>query len=116
MLRQAPDVDAIFCGSDQIARGVARRSGNWAKVPDDIALVGFDNWTVIAEASRPPLTTIDMNLTEVGRTAARCSLRQSTVTPARHPQEPAGWSALVDLVVLAYISGLRPTTYRGLKR
>jgi len=71
MLRQAPDVDAIFCGSDQIARGVSealRELGR--RVPDDIALVGFDNWTVIAEASRPPLTTIDMNLTEVGRTAA----------------------------------------------
>jgi LacI family transcriptional regulator len=75
MLRQATDVDAIFCGSDQIARGVSealRELGR--KVPDDIALVGFDNWTVIAEASRPPLTTIDMNLTEVGRTAARLLL------------------------------------------
>ncbi len=75
MLRQASDVDAIFCGSDQIARGVSealRELGR--RVPDDIALVGFDNWTVIAEASRPPLTTIDMNLTEVGRTAARMLL------------------------------------------
>jgi LacI family transcriptional regulator len=75
MLRQAPEVDSIFCGSDQIARGVSealREIGR--RVPDDIALVGFDNWTVIAEASRPPLTTIDMNLTEVGRTAARMLL------------------------------------------
>ena len=75
MLRQAPDVDAIFCGSDQIARGISealRELGR--RVPDDIALVGFDNWTVIAEASRPPLTTIDMNLTEVGRTAAKMLL------------------------------------------
>ena len=74
-VRQAPDVDAIFCGSDQIARGVSealRELGR--RVPDDVALVGFDNWTVIAEASRPPLTTIDMNLTEVGRTAARLLL------------------------------------------
>jgi LacI family transcriptional regulator len=75
LLRLAPDADAVFCGSDQIARGVAealREVG--CKVPDDIALVGFDNWTVMAEASRPRLTTVDMNLTRVGRTAAELLL------------------------------------------
>ena len=75
LLRQAPDIDAVFCGSDQIARGVAgslREMGR--KVPDDIALVGFDNWSVMAEASRPRLTTVDMNLTQVGRTAAEILL------------------------------------------
>lgn len=62
--------DAIFCGSDQIARGVAdalRERG--LAVPADVALVGFDNWEVIAAATRPPLTTIDMNLRELGRQA-----------------------------------------------
>ena len=38
-------------------------------MPEDIALVGFDNWEVIAAACRPPLTTVDMNLRELGRTA-----------------------------------------------
>ena len=63
-------VDAIFCGSDQIARGVVdglRDQG--VRVPDDIAVVGFDNWEIIAAATRPPLTTIDMNLRELGREA-----------------------------------------------
>ncbi len=62
--------DAIFCGSDQIARGVAdglRELG--VRVPDDVALVGYDNWEVIAAATRPPLTTVDMNLHELGRQA-----------------------------------------------
>ncbi|MGD0344964.1 MAG: LacI family DNA-binding transcriptional regulator [Acidimicrobiales bacterium] len=75
LLHQTPDVDAVFCGSDQIARGVAdflREIG--CKVPDDIMLVGFDNWTVMAEASRPPLTTIDMNLAQIGKTAAQILL------------------------------------------
>lgn len=64
--------DAIFCGSDQIARGVAdalRERG--LRVPEDVALVGFDNWEVIAEATRPALTTIDMNLRELGRETGR---------------------------------------------
>jgi LacI family transcriptional regulator len=70
LLRAAPDLDAIFCGNDQIARGVAdavREAGK--RVPEDIALVGFDNWEVIAAACRPPLTTVDMNLRELGRAA-----------------------------------------------
>ncbi len=72
VLRADPATDAIFCGSDQIARGVAdalRESGR--RIPDDIALVGYDNWDVFATTSRPPLTTVDMGLEELGRVAAR---------------------------------------------
>jgi LacI family transcriptional regulator len=70
LLRSAPDLDAVFCGNDQIARGVAdamREVGR--RVPEDVALVGFDNWAVIAASCRPPLTTVDMNLRELGRVA-----------------------------------------------
>ncbi len=55
LLRRDPAVDAVVCGSDQIARGVAdglREAG--ADVPGRVALVGFDNWDVMVEASRPP--------------------------------------------------------------
>ncbi|MGW5366022.1 LacI family DNA-binding transcriptional regulator [Actinopolymorpha pittospori] len=71
LLRAEPDTDAIFCGNDQIARGVAetvRERGR--RIPDDVALIGFDNWEAMALASRPPLTTVDMSLGEVGRIAA----------------------------------------------
>ncbi|HEX6454066.1 MAG TPA: LacI family DNA-binding transcriptional regulator [Trebonia sp.] len=70
LLRTAPDTDAVFCGNDQIARGAAdaiRETGR--HVPDDVALVGFDNWEVMAAACRPPLTTVDMNLRELGQAA-----------------------------------------------
>jgi DNA-binding LacI/PurR family transcriptional regulator len=71
VLRMAPDTDAFFCGNDQIARGVTdtlREDGH--RVPDDIAVVGYDNWDIMALASRPPLTTVDMDLNEIGRIAA----------------------------------------------
>ena len=45
---------ALFCGNEQIARGAAdalRESG--LQVPGDVAIVGFDNWVVMAEAARP---------------------------------------------------------------
>jgi LacI family transcriptional regulator, galactose operon repressor len=63
--------DAIFCGSDQIARGVAdtlRAVGR--RVPEDVALVGFDNWAPMALGALPPLTSVDMCLEDVGRVAA----------------------------------------------
>jgi LacI family transcriptional regulator len=68
--REPPD--AIFCGNDQIARGIAdalRERG--LVVPDAVAIVGFDNWEIIAEATRPRLTTVDMNLSDLGREAGR---------------------------------------------
>lgn len=70
LMAERPKVDAIFCGSDQIARGVidSLREQD-VRVPDDIAVVGFDNWDVIAAATRPAITTIDMNLHELGHQA-----------------------------------------------
>jgi LacI family transcriptional regulator len=62
--------DAIFCGNDQIARGAAdalRERG--IDVPSAVAIVGFDNWEIMADATRPPLTSIDMNLKDLGRQA-----------------------------------------------
>ena len=73
LTRRSPDdqVDGIVCGSDQVARGMAdglREAG--VRVPDDVSLVGFDNWDVMVEASRPPLTTVDPNLTRLGQESA----------------------------------------------
>ena len=43
-------------------------------VPGDVSVIGFDNWEIVAAATRPPLTTIDMNLKELGREAGRLIL------------------------------------------
>jgi LacI family transcriptional regulator len=64
--------DAVFCGNDQIARGVIdalRERG--VRVPEDVAVVGFDNWEIVAAETRPPLSSVDMNLRELGRQAGR---------------------------------------------
>jgi LacI family transcriptional regulator len=62
--------DAIFCGNDQIARGAVdalRERG--VRVPEDVSVVGFDNWEIVAAQTRPPLTSVDMDLKELGRKA-----------------------------------------------
>lgn len=65
-----PPPDAIFCDNDQLGRGAldALRMRGVA-VPEAVAVVGFDNWAVMAEAALPPLTSIDMNLSALGREA-----------------------------------------------
>ncbi|QEL26472.1 LacI family transcriptional regulator [Bosea sp. F3-2] len=68
--------DGIFCGNDQIARGVVdalRERG--VSVPGDVSVVGFDNWEIVAKETRPPLTTVDMNLKELGRQAGLALVR-----------------------------------------
>lgn len=88
LLRSQPDVDAVFCGSDQIARGVVetlRERGR--RIPDDVAIIGFDNWEAMAIGCRPPLTTVDPDLHEVGRVAATNllgAIEGSPVEPGTH--------------------------------
>ncbi|MGW6280843.1 LacI family DNA-binding transcriptional regulator [Kribbella sp. NPDC055071] len=75
VLRKHPEVDAITCGSDQIARGVCDRLRELERsVPADIAVSGYDNWPVMALASRPPLTSVDLRLEDLGRRAAHLLL------------------------------------------
>ena len=72
LLQRHPDIDAIFCGSDQIARGVLDSARDLGRgVPDDLAVIGYDNWEVLTINSRPQLTSIDPNLEQLGRDAAR---------------------------------------------
>jgi LacI family transcriptional regulator len=72
LIESDPEIDAIVCGSDVIARGVIDamvQSGR--DVPRDVAVIGFDNWDVVVSNARPRLTSIDLGLEELGRRAAR---------------------------------------------
>src|SRR5574339_635147 len=71
LLKQLPDVDAVFASSDQIALGALgaiHRSGR--RVPQDVAIVGFDNAPESA-FYWPPLTTIYQKLVNVGHIAVQ---------------------------------------------
>ena len=84
LLSTGADVDAVFCGSDQIARGLAEALRDAGKrIPHEVALVGFDNWDVMVEGCRPALTSIDMDLEGIGRTAAELLLTAINGQPAQ---------------------------------
>jgi DNA-binding LacI/PurR family transcriptional regulator len=58
LLKRAPDIEAVFVASDLLAAGAIgtlRRLGR--RVPDDIAVGGFDD-SRIALTTDPPLTTV----------------------------------------------------------
>lgn len=66
LLQTYPEMDAVFVGNDQMALAVLRvahRRG--IKIPEDLAVVGFDNIVESAFFS-PALTTINQNQDELG--------------------------------------------------
>ena len=79
-----PALDAVACGSDQVARGVIdglRAAGR--RVPDDVAVTGYDDWDVMATGRVPALTTVDPQLPELGRLAGRLLLAAVAGAPER---------------------------------
>ncbi|MCC8248886.1 LacI family DNA-binding transcriptional regulator [Saccharothrix luteola] len=68
LLEQAPDLDAVFVGADIMALGALQTlHAHGKKVPDDVAVVGFDD-LMIASTAVPPLTTIRQDVEQLGRT------------------------------------------------
>jgi LacI family transcriptional regulator len=75
LLEQYPEMDAVFVANDQMALSVlqvAHRRG--LSVPQDLAVVGFDN---IPEAAYfwPPLTSVQQDLHELGCVAVQQVVR-----------------------------------------
>jgi LacI family transcriptional regulator len=80
------EFDAIFAHNDLSAVGAmlaVRESGR--RVPDDIAVVGFDDVPAAAHAD-PPLTTVRQPLRQMGAAAARMLLAHFAGAPM--PMEP----------------------------
>jgi DNA-binding LacI/PurR family transcriptional regulator len=87
LLERRPDLDAVFAANDSMAVGALRvlqESGR--SVPDDVAVVGFDD-SPIAAIARPALTTVHQPTEEVGRHLARLLLAQIE-DPQQAPDSP----------------------------
>ncbi|MCH0541678.1 LacI family DNA-binding transcriptional regulator [Streptomyces sp. MUM 203J] len=76
LLERRPDLDAVFAGNDLMASGalrVLRERG--LRVPEDVALVGFDDMASVAERTDPPLTTVRQDIEGMGRLMVRLLMR-----------------------------------------
>ncbi|KFI68846.1 LacI-type transcriptional regulator [Bifidobacterium magnum] len=72
LLEQGYEFDGVVCQNDQLARGCidALKQRN-LRIPEDVAVIGHDNWDVLTQSSRPSLTSIDNEAERIGRHAAR---------------------------------------------
>jgi DNA-binding LacI/PurR family transcriptional regulator len=71
LLARRPDLDAVFVASDLMAAGALRALREAGKrVPEDVAVVGFED-SAVARQTDPPLTTVHQPVEEMGRQMAR---------------------------------------------
>lgn len=67
LLEREPGLDAVFCANDLMAAGalrVLREAGR--AVPEDVAVVGFED-APVALSTTPPLTTVHQSPEQMGR-------------------------------------------------
>lgn len=86
LLDTVPDLDGLFVASDLMALGALRAlRQRGLRVPDDVAVVGFDD-IPLAAAADPPLTTVRQQTLLQGRAMARMLLDRArpdlALTPA----------------------------------
>ncbi|WP_091452370.1 LacI family DNA-binding transcriptional regulator [Micromonospora inyonensis] len=85
LLTEHPDLDAVFAASDLMAHAALRTLREAGRrVPQDVAVIGFDDIETAAY-TEPPLTTVRQPILELGRAGTRQVLRIAageTVEPA----------------------------------
>ncbi|MQY39893.1 HTH-type transcriptional regulator DegA [Streptomyces sp. RB17] len=70
LLQRRPDLDAVFAASDVTASGAVHElRTRGLRVPDDVAVVGFDD-SIVARHIDPPLTSVRQPIEEMGHTMA----------------------------------------------
>ncbi|QGN46656.1 LacI family DNA-binding transcriptional regulator [Micromonospora sp. WMMC415] len=81
LLAEQPDVDAVFAASDLMAHAAMRALRETGRrVPDDVAVIGFDDIETAAY-TEPPLTTVRQPIQEIGRQMTRQLLRLAAGDP-----------------------------------
>jgi DNA-binding LacI/PurR family transcriptional regulator len=95
-LRDAnPRPDAIFCVSDTLGIAAVHGAGGIGmRVPDDLAVIGFDD-IAAATMIRPELTTVRQPMRELGATAVNLLLKR-----LRNPRSPVSGVVLPHELVI----------------
>jgi DNA-binding LacI/PurR family transcriptional regulator len=76
LLERRPDLDAVFVASDLMAVGALRAlRAAGRRVPEDVAVVGFDD-AAVAAACDPPLTTVAQPLEDMTELMTEMLVRQ----------------------------------------
>ncbi|BEL04787.1 LacI family DNA-binding transcriptional regulator [Actinoplanes sichuanensis] len=85
LLDRHPDLDGLFVASDLMAEGALRAlQDRGRRVPDDVAVIGFDDSSAALEC-RPPLTTVRQPVEEMAAEMAQLLIAHID-TPGRSPR------------------------------
>lgn len=89
LLDSGTEIDAVFCGNDHIGLGALEAcAARGLRVPDDVAVVGVDNWEgIVLDQGIRRLTTVDLELRRLGGLAA-ADLLAPERTPGEHLVAP----------------------------
>ena len=97
LMQLADPPTAIFCGNDWMAMGAYDALKELGlSIPNDVAVIGFDNREVIAAHMRPPLTTIALPYYEMGRWAVEYLIEQAAEEQAVEPVQTTLECPLVE--------------------
>jgi LacI family transcriptional regulator len=71
MLNLKEPPTAICCGNDKMAMNVYIQLQQWGiSIPEQLSIIGFDDYTLISELLNPLLTTVKLPYVEIGEYAA----------------------------------------------
>ncbi len=107
LLALAERPTAAFCANDALALGVMETLlQNGLRVPDDIALVGFDDVQSAAQAP-VPLTSVRVFKEQLGELAMRHLVERMTPDPARRPYARGQHMIVVPCELVVRASSIR---------
>ena len=90
LLEAYPDTAAIIYSADILAVGGAHcLNGRGIAIPEQIALIGFNNSSCASECY-PPLTSVDNNIAESGKAAAQLMIQVINKQDAENVDIPCG--------------------------
>ncbi|MFD3480170.1 LacI family DNA-binding transcriptional regulator [Streptomyces sp. NPDC058695] len=77
LLDRRPDVDGVFVANDLMASGALRTlRERGVQVPEDVAVVGFDDMASVVRTTEPALTTVRQDVEGMGRLMVKLLMRQ----------------------------------------
>ena len=71
MLKLKNPPTAICCGNDKMAMNIYMLMQQWnISIPEQLSIIGFDDYTLVSELLNPRLTTVQLPYVEIGEAAA----------------------------------------------
>lgn len=84
-----PQFDSVICGNDRIAFMVYQTLlAQGLRIPQDVAVMGYDNMVGIGDLFFPPLSTVQLPHYDIGRLSALHIINQETHCETIHVESP----------------------------